>query len=313
MSRALQTFISELEQDRALREQNRLRERSDVLDRLETWRICGLPHDASAEHAVEAELRDRIEALCADLEAIDYRLCQSIRLDIQRGAGARRLLEWAHADGSDQDAGSHSRGDSYDYLDALISGVLQIDEPEVPLAGLAVEMVFYQPTPARHIFDMVVRTALNERDVLIDLGSGLGQVPLLAAICTGARCIGIEWEAAYVDCARRCARALDIGQVTFAQGDVRAADLSAGTVFYLYTPFKGTMLREVLDRLMAEGARREIRICTLGPCTATIARERWLQPVGSWEIHRPAVFRSVGMKDVVAVTADRSPTAPAGC
>ncbi|HEV2681492.1 MAG TPA: hypothetical protein VGV14_13390, partial [Rhodanobacter sp.] len=79
MSRALQTFINELEQDRALREPNRLRERSDVLDRLETWRICGLPHNASAELAMEAELRDRIEALCTDLEAIDYRLCQSTR------------------------------------------------------------------------------------------------------------------------------------------------------------------------------------------------------------------------------------------
>ncbi|HWX65318.1 MAG TPA: hypothetical protein VNZ27_02720 [Rhodanobacter sp.] len=313
MSRALQALINELEQDRTLREPARLRERSDVLDRLETWRICELPHEVSAETAVEAQLRDRIEALCTDLESIDYRLCQSIRQDIQRGAGACRLLEWAQAAGSDQDAGSHAPGDSYDYLDALISGVLQIDEPEAPLAELAAEMVFYQPTPARHIFDMIARTALDERDVLIDLGSGLGQVPLLAAICTGARCIGIEWEAAYVDCARRCAHALNLGQVTFVQGDVRVADLSAGTVFYLYTPFEGAMLREVLDRLMAEAAGREIRICTLGPCTATIARERWLQPVGSWEIHRPAVFRSIGMKDVVAVTADRSPTAPAGC
>jgi hypothetical protein len=288
--RSPQDIISDLEHDRSLREPDRLRERSEALDRLENWRLCGLP--SHLEPAVEAGLRDRIEALCADLESIDGQLYQSIRLDIQHGVGARRLLEWAYMDGPDHDQGDRSEGDSYDYLDALISGVLQIDEPAIPLAGLAAEMVFYQPTPARHIFDMVARTALDARDVLIDLGSGLGQVPMLAAICTAARCIGIEWEAAHVECARRCAHALNLDRVTFVQGDVREADLSAGTVFYLYTPFEGTMLRDVLDMLRAEAATREIRICTLGPCTATIAQERWLRAVGSWEIHRPAVFRN---------------------
>lgn len=290
MSRSAHDIISDLEQDRSLREPDRLRERSEALDRLESWRFCGLP--SHLEPAVEAGLRDRIEALCADLESIDVRLYQSIRQEIRRGAGARRLLECAHAADPHQAAGSRTAGDSYDYRDTLISGVLQIEEPMIPLAGLAAEMVFYQPTPARHIFDMVERTALDERDVLIDLGSGLGQVPMLAAICTGARCIGIEWETAHVECARRCAQALNLDRVTFVQGDVRQADLSAGTVFYLYTPFEGTMLRDVLDMLQAQAARREIRVCTLGPCTPTIARERWLHAVGPWEIHRPAVFRS---------------------
>jgi AcrR family transcriptional regulator len=291
MSRALQTFISELEQDPSLREPDRLRERSHVLDRLEAYGLDGLPHGARADATVEAGLRRRIDVLRAELEAIDGRLYQSIRLDIQRGAGARRLLEWVRATASDH-TGTPADGESYDHLDGLISGVLQIDEPELQLAGLSAEMVFYQPTPARHIFDMIARTALDERDVLIDLGSGLGQVPMMAAICTGARCIGIEWEAAHVECAQRCARALNLDRVTFVQGDVRMADLSAGTVFYLYTPFEGAMLRDVLDMLRAEAATRAIRICTLGPCTATIARERWLQVVGPWEMHRPAVFRS---------------------
>lgn len=285
MNLALQALIGELEQDPALRKPDRLRERSDVLDRLEPWRSLGLP----PEPAIEAALGDRIEALCVELEAVDERLYRSIRQDIQRGAGAHRLLEWARA--ADPDV--QVRGDSYDHLDALVSGILQIDEPEPRLAGLAAEMVFYQPTPARHVFDMLARTALDQHDVLVDLGSGLGHVPLLASICTGARCIGIEWEAAHVECARRCAQALNLDQVTFVQGDVRAADLSLGTVFYLYTPFEGAMLREVLAMLRTQASRREIRICTLGPCTAIVAQERWLRATGSWEIHRPAVFRRI--------------------
>ncbi len=285
MSRTLQIMLGEWEQDRALREPDRLRERSDVLDRLETWRLYGSQDEA----AEDTELRDRVEALFAELEAIDGRLYESIRQDIRRGAGTQGLLEWVRTTEPDMRA----RGDSYDHLDALVSGILQIDEPEPRLAGLAEEMVFYQPTPARHIFDMLARTALDQRDVLIDLGSGLGHVPLLASICTGARCIGIEWEAVHVECARRCAQALKLDRVTFVQGDVRAADLSAGTVFYLYTPFEGAMLRDVLDLLKAQAATREIRICTLGPCTATVAQEGWLQVDGPWEIHRPAVFRRI--------------------
>ena len=44
------------------------------------------------------------------------------------------------------------------------------------------EMVAYQPTPARHAFDMIGRAGLREGDVLFDLGAGLGHVSMLAAI-----------------------------------------------------------------------------------------------------------------------------------
>lgn len=281
---ALQTLLDEAERDHGLRAPRRLRERGELLERLETYRACGFPE---GDPSGQARLRARIDALCAALEAVDAELQQSIRRDIQRGAGARALLEWADAAG----CGASIPGDSYDHLDALLSGVLQIEEPGVP-ATLAAEMVFYQPTPARHIFGMIARSGLGAQDVLVDLGSGLGQVPLLAAICTGARCIGIEWEAAFVRCASQCARALGVERASFVQGDVRVADLCGGTVFYLYTPFKGRMLREVLDRLEAEAGKRPIRICTLGPCTASVAQESWLHGEGEWELHRPAVFRS---------------------
>ncbi|TCV96407.1 histone methylation protein DOT1 [Luteibacter rhizovicinus] len=286
MTSAPHALIDELERDDSLLEPGRLRERGDVLDRLETYLAGELTEDT--------ELRGRIGVLCARLEAADRRLYESIRQDIQHGQGASRLREWAIAVGADD---GHN-GDSYDYLDALISGVLQIDEPDARIAELAAEMVFYQPTPARHIFGMLERSALNERDVLIDLGSGLGHVPLLAAICTGARSTGIEWEGAYVDCARRCAQALNLGRATFIQQDAREADLSAGTVFYLYTPFTGAILRDVLDKLRTEAIDRDIRICTLGPCTPTVAREPWLEAVGALETDRPALFRSMPQPSV---------------
>ncbi|MCI4568894.1 class I SAM-dependent methyltransferase [Lysobacter sp. CFH 32150] len=279
----LHALISELEHDHLLLEPNRLRQRIEALDRLENY-LAFVPG---------ADLHDRMKTLCADLEAANQRLYQSIRQEIQRGMGAERMLEWAPAVGSNGHAGQQVDGESYDYLDTLLSGVLQLDEPAPGIAELAAEMVFYQPTPARHIFELIGSAKIAERDVLIDLGSGLGHVPLLAAICTGARCIGIEWEAAYVDCAQRCANALNLANVTFVRQDAREADLSMGTMFYLYTPFTGAMLRDVLTRLRQEAVTREIRICTLGPCTPIIAREPWLEYVNVASIDQPALFRSV--------------------
>jgi len=158
------------------------------------------------------------------------------------------------------------RSKKYDYLDELIIGVLRFEETGVPRSSSpTTEMVFYQPTPARHIFDLIDRTALNEHDVLVDLGSGLGHVPLLASICTRARGIGVELEPVYVDCARQSAETLNLKNVTFVQQNARAAKLTDGTVFYMCTPFTGNMLRAVLDSLQRVGGRRDIRICTFGP------------------------------------------------
>jgi hypothetical protein len=181
---------------------------------------------------------------------------------------------------------------SYDYLDELISGVLQFEEPSAEVVQLDSEMVAYQPTPARHIFELVGRTALSERDLLIDLGSGLGHVPLVASICTKARCAGIELEPSFVDCARKSARSLNRNNVRFIQGDARAANVSDGNVFYLYTPFTGAILRDVLNLLRQEAIRREIRVCTFGPCTLVVAEEQWLRVIGPLETDRIAVFRS---------------------
>ncbi|HEV1287784.1 MAG TPA: hypothetical protein VNU44_20840, partial [Bryobacteraceae bacterium] len=102
----------------------------------------------------------------------------------------------------------------------------------------------------------------------------------------------IELEPAYIDCARQSAQGLNLNNVMFIEHDARTADLSAGTVFYLYTPFSGTILRSVLDSLRREAAKREIRICTFGPCTPTIAEEQWLETTGVLATDRIAVFYS---------------------
>jgi hypothetical protein len=264
-------------QDRSWQQPDQWCRRIDMLERLESW----LVHHGDAG---ECALKSRIEDLVRELETINQQFYQSLRQDIQQGRGAASLLQWAAATPHDGD------DESYDPLDTLVSGVLDLAEPGEVL-DLAAEMVFYQPTPARHVFDFIKRASITVNDTVVDLGAGLGHVALLTAICTPARCIGIEWQRAYVASARQCAQALNIRNATFLAQDVREARLSEGTLFYLYTPFTGAMLRSVLDMLACEARHRTIRLCSLGPGTAVIAQEPWLS-TDACTAHRPALFHS---------------------
>lgn len=275
----LPVWMDAQERDASLDEPSRLRERADVLDRLETW--FGVSSDARGG---ATDLQQRAQALRARLEGVDQSLHARLRERLRTGDGRRSLLDLVGRD-------APGDGDGYDHLDDLVAGVLRLDAPGEQ-AVPALDMVFYQPTPARHVFDLIRRVPLVADDVFVDLGSGLGHVALLVALCTDARAIGVELQHHCVLRARECAAALRLDRVEFIEQDARAADYSRGTLFYLYTPFGGGILRTVLDALAQESARRTFRICTYGACGMTVAAEPWLEAVGAIEPGRIAVFRS---------------------
>ena len=285
-TQALQSLIEQLERDASLQRPDRAGERADALDRLE---ILTLSHEPAAGGTI-ADLLRRAETLRERFEADSAELHAALRDAIRRGNGADRLRSIVQGDTGGR--APCARGDGYDFLDELLSGILELEPPDATEAHLTSEMVRYQPTPARHVFDLIARTDLRENDVLVDLGSGLGHVPLLVAICTLARAIGVEIEPAFVECARRSAEALGLERATFVRQDARSADFSAGTVFHLYTPFVGSILRSVLDALREEAARRAIRVTAFGPCVPVIAGEAWLERVGAAASDRLSVFRS---------------------
>jgi len=279
MSEALRRLLDGLERDRAWLRPDRWRERADLQERIERFALA-LRTDADA-----AALAARAEAVQARMDAADAEAAAHLRARLLAGEGASVLREWRQALPPDLD------GEDYDPLDAMLGAVLGLAEPRGEIAAPAPQTVFYQPTPARHLLDLLARLDLGEDDVLIDLGSGLGQLPLLAAACTPARAIGIEHEAAYVASARAGAQALRLRRAEFAHADARVADLSAGTVFYLYTPFTGELLAQVLERVRALSQQRPIRVASLGPCTRMLAAQPWLrsrQPL--WSPDRIALF-----------------------
>jgi uroporphyrinogen-III synthase len=70
------------------------------------------------------------------------------------------------------------------------------------------------------------------------------------------------------------------------------ADFASGTVFYLFSPFTGRILIDVLDRLQMESIERRVRVCSLGPCTRVLADQKWLKATTDSDPGRIAVFES---------------------
>ena len=223
------------------------------------------------------------------LEAVDDRLFQRLQGEIQtglhQGEGFRDLV-YRYFDPKYDETG-------YDNLDIFINRLFPFQEIPEPTKDLEPEMVYYQKTPARIVFELAEH--LGAGDVFFDLGSGLGQVAILVHLLTGIPSRGIEFEPAFCAYARDCADWLRLSEVTFFNTDARQADYSEGTSFFLFTPFTGKMLQAVLGLLQKEASRRKIKILTYGPCTEHVAQEPWLQrqTAKTADVYTLCVFQSV--------------------
>lgn len=115
-------------------------------------------------------------------------------------------------------------------------------------------------TPTRHaVADVMLQMAkVTPGDVVYDLGSGDGRIPIIAAQKYGARGVGIEIDGALVAVAR--ANATDAGvadRVRFIEGNLFDADLTDATVITLY--LSGSINRR-LAPLLEPALRRGVRI-----------------------------------------------------
>jgi hypothetical protein len=273
----IQADLEAIADDPALAAETNYSLRAEAIETLEFQvidRIAGLAQTTGWSSKLIA-LRQAAEKLKHRLEAIDAGLFQRLRADIRggacRGAALLELIDTFVECGPDIE---QTRG--YDSLDSFLNGLLGITAVPAETIAPEPEMVAYQKTPARIMLRLIERAELMGRDVFYDLGSGLGHVPILAHLLSGAPARGVEVEPAYCAVARACAAGLGLQQVTFIQADARVADYVAGTVFFMYTPFEGRLLEEVLGRLREQTHGRAIRLITFGPCTPTVIRQAWL-------------------------------------
>jgi len=290
--------IDSIEKNKTLDEETNFITRADAIDFIEFHIIdridCLLRNNTRAENLTR--LKQRAELLKNHLEEIDETLFRRIRANIKSGNYARKDLQRQLDEYAERASRTESREDvGYDALDMFVNGLLRIDVALKETREREPDMVFLQPTPARIILELIKKSRITKDDVFYDLGSGLGQVSILVGLLTGAKAKGVEFESAYCDYAQQCAKRLGLNRVEFVNLDARDADYSDGTIFFMYTPFTGKLLQEVLEKLKGESRRRTIKLCTYGSCTLHVSDQSWLRHMDqdAHHEHKLAVFESV--------------------
>ncbi len=158
--------------------------------------------------------------------------------------------------------------------DAWVDELLGIEPSPPDMPDLPRGSVPYLPCGVDEILAMVREAPLRPDDQLVDLGSGLGRVVLLAHLLSGARALGIEIQDHLVTSARAHAAALQLSDVSFIHANAVDLELD-GSVFFLYAPFNGEMLARVLARLEPVARRRPIIVGTVDLELHDVA---WLLP-----------------------------------
>ncbi|MBI4294266.1 MAG: class I SAM-dependent methyltransferase [Betaproteobacteria bacterium] len=136
---------------------------------------------------------------------------------------------------------------------ALGAGVAPAQTPAQtyrPEIGQPGKDVVWVPTPERLIQRMLQMADASSKDVVVDLGSGDGRIPIAAAKLFGARGIGIEFDAELVQYSIRAAAREGLSdRVRFAREDFFQTDLSGATIVTLYV--SPTVMRQLRPRLLA--------------------------------------------------------------
>ena len=113
-------------------------------------------------------------------------------------------------------------------------------------------------TPTRHnVADAMLQLArVGPADVVYDLGSGDGRIPIIAAQKYGARAVGIELDPRLVELSWRIANEAEVAhRVKFIVGDLFEADLSQATVVTTYLSGSIMKLLEPRLRSLTPGTR----------------------------------------------------------
>ena len=117
--------------------------------------------------------------------------------------------------------------------------------------------VKYVPTPQSAVDAMLELAHVTAADVVYDLGSGDGRIPITAAVKYGARGVGIEIDRFVLRDALDNLRKAGVGdRVTFLNQDLFESDISPATVVTLFLlPRVNQALMPKLRRELRPGAR----------------------------------------------------------
>ena len=128
--------------------------------------------------------------------------------------------------------------------------------------------IYFAGTPQRIADAMLTLARVTPDDVVYDLGAGDGRIVILAAQKYGARGVGVEIDPRLVAISRQVAREGEVAdRVTFIEGDLFTADISAATVVTLW-------LSDSVNRRLEAKLKRELR-----PGARIVSHQF---PIGTW-------------------------------
>lgn len=142
---------------------------------------------------------------------------------------------------------------------AVLVGLLGVQDPRVLAPFFA--------TPPDVVDRMLALAQVTATDVVYDLGSGDGRIPIAAAVKHGARGVGIDIVPARIEESK--ANALKAGvadRVEFRLEDVMTADVSGASVVTLYLLSSSNQkLRPRLMQQLKPGSRIVSHAFSMGP------------------------------------------------
>jgi precorrin-6B methylase 2 len=129
------------------------------------------------------------------------------------------------------------------------------------------KLVPYVPTAHEVVDRMLALAQVTKDDVVFDLGSGDGRIPIAAARKYGAKGVGLDIDPERIKESWVNAKAAGVDkQVDFREQDVLKADISEATVvtLYLLSSFNA-QLRPILTKQLRPGTRIVSHAFSMGP------------------------------------------------
>ena len=125
------------------------------------------------------------------------------------------------------------------------------DEVYQPTVGQAGKDVIWVPTPDALVTKMLQAVKTTKDDLVFDLGSGDGKIPIAAAKEFGATAVGIEYNPEMAELARRNVKRAGVdGKVRIITGDIFKEDFTKATVVTMYLlPDLNLKLRPIILKM----------------------------------------------------------------
>lgn len=147
-------------------------------------------------------------------------------------------------------------GPADSFFDALIE---LTDKPAVP-EQFAENKIGYVEASVEAVLRMLDVIDLDDSDLLCDVGSGLGRIPILVHLLTDRPTCGVELDPALASRAEQLAQKNSLSNVCLVEGSALDVDLSRVSVFSFNLPFDGEPLRQFLAAIRPPPGARPIRI-----------------------------------------------------